>query len=359
MIETNPIMSGTADHADKKLLRAFKGRTNGAPPIWLMRQAGRFLPEYREVRKRARDFLDLCYSPEMAIEVTLQPLRRFPLDAAILFADILLIPHALGQEVAFEEGRGPVLTPIRSRGELENLRVDGIDERLEPVYETVAGVARALPDGATLIGFAGAPWTVATYMVEGGGSPNHYHAKRWAYRDTEGFERLIDILVDATSHYLMRQVEAGAEVLQIFDSWAGSLPAPWFHRLCIEPTKEIVRRVKARHPGIMIIGFPRGAGPLYRDYVEQTGIDGIGIDYAVPAGWAAEELQDRVLVQGNLDPVVLVEGGEHLFRDAGRILNSLSGGPHIFNLGHGILPDTPPQHVAELCDFVRHWRPQS
>lgn len=357
MIETNPVMLKTTDHTDKKLMRAFKGRTNGAPPLWFMRQAGRYLPEYREVRKRARDFLDLCYSPEMAIEVTLQPLRRFPLDAAILFADILLIPHALGQEVAFEEGRGPVLAPIRSLGEIENLRVDGIDERLEPVYETVAGVVEALPEGVAMIGFAGAPWTVATYMVEGGGSANHYHAKTWAYRNAGGFGRLIDILVDATSHYLVRQVEAGAEVLQIFDSWAGSLSAPWFQRLCIEPTREIVRRVKASHPGIMIIGFPRGAGPLYRDYVEQTGVDGIGVDYAIPAGWAAENLQDRALVQGNLDPVALVEGGENLFRDAGRILKSLSGGPHIFNLGHGILPDTPPGHVAELCDFVRHWRP--
>ncbi|MFQ5535211.1 MAG: uroporphyrinogen decarboxylase [Sphingomonadales bacterium] len=338
------------------LLSALDGTVNDRPPFWFMRQAGRYLPEYREVRGRAGNFLDLCYCPDLAAEVTLQPVERFSTDAAILFADILLVPHAMGQTVSFEEGRGPVLEPVKSVADIEALALDRLHEKLRPVYETVRLVSKSLAENKVLIGFAGAPWTVATYMVEGGTSRDHFQVRRWALRDRDGFGLLVEKLIDATSAYLIRQVESGARVLQIFDTWSGVLAEPAFRRWCIEPTREIVARVRAKCPKTPIIGFPRGAGPLYRDYVLETGVDGVSIDTSLPVTWAADKLQKHATVQGNLDPAALVEGGAVLRGEAKRILEALGDGPHIFNLGHGIVPQTPPEHVAELCDLLLTWR---
>ena len=337
----------------KRMLRALSGERLDTPPFWLMRQAGRYLPEYREIRSQAGGFLDLCYSPKLACEVTLQPIRRYGMDAAILFSDILIVPHGLGQQVAFKEGEGPVLDPIRSAGDLRQLSLDGFHERVVPVYETVSRIAEALPKETTLIGFAGSPWTVATYMAEGGGSKEFVAVKRWAYGDPEGFRQLIDILVEATISYLSRQVEAGAEVLQLFDSWAGVLPEPGFRCWCIEPTRRIVEALKMKHPDIPIIGFPRGAGTLYAAYAAETGVDAVSLDTAVPVAWAAETLQSKLPVQGNLDPILLVAGGEALDREMDRILTGFSGGPHIFNLGHGVTQTTPPETVERLARRLR------
>ena len=341
---------------DKPLLTVLQGGRRRPPPVWLMRQAGRYLPEYREVRSRAGGFLDLCYTPALAAEVSLQPLRRFDLDAAIVFADILLIVDALGQKVAFEEGEGPVLEPLASAGDIARLDSRKIGERLAPVYETIHRVAVALPEvreRAALIGFAGAPWTVAAYMIEGHGSREFAAAKDWAYADPKGFAALIELLVDATAEYLIAQADAGAEVVQVFDSWAGVLAESGFRRWCIAPTAEIVRRVRARHPDVPVIGFPRGAGPLLADYAAETGVSAIGIDTAVPARWAAGALQGACAVQGNLDPHVLLAGGAALEAETDAIIAALSDGPFVFNLGHGVLPQTPPKHVAALISRIR------
>jgi uroporphyrinogen decarboxylase len=323
------------------------------PPVWLMRQAGRYLPEYREIRQRVGGFLDLCFTPELAAEVTLQPVRRFELDAAILFSDILVVPFALGQSVAFREGEGPVLEPVRSSEDLKRLDAKALHERLAPVYETVRLVRRDLPGTAALIGFAGAPWTVATYMIEGRSGTSFSAAKTWAYVDPEGFQALIDLLVDATAAYLARQIEAGAEAVQIFDSWAGVLPEPFARRFVIEPVREIVSILKSRHPGVPVIGFPRGIGVLYPDFCRETGVDAVGLDTTVPADWAARVLQTRCAVQGNLDPQILVTGGALLESEVRRIVRALGRGPFVFNLGHGIVPETPPEHVAALVAAVR------
>lgn len=338
---------------DKRMLRALKGERLDKPPFWLMRQAGRYLPEYREIRSQAGGFLDLCFSPKLACEVTLQPIRRYGMDAAILFSDILIVPYGLGQGVTFKEGEGPVLDPVRSASDLSRLSLDGFHERVAPVYETVTRIAEALPKETTLIGFAGSPWTVATYMAEGGGSKEFVAVKRWAYGDPEGFGQLIDLLVEATVSYLSRQVEAGAEVLQLFDSWAGALPEPGFRRWCIEPTIRIVAALKARHPDIPIIGFPRGAGTLYVPYATETGIDAVSLDTTVSVAWAAEALQSKLPVQGNLDPILLVAGGDALDREVERILSGFSGGAHIFNLGHGVTQTTPPETVERLARLLR------
>ncbi|MEQ8250401.1 MAG: uroporphyrinogen decarboxylase [Oceanibaculum nanhaiense] len=337
----------------KRMLRALKGERLDKPPFWLMRQAGRYLPEYREIRSQAGGFLDLCFSPKLACEVTLQPIRRYGMDAAILFSDILIVPYGLGQGVAFKEGEGPVLDPVRNASDLSRLSLDGFHERVAPVYETVTRIAEALPKETTLIGFAGSPWTVATYMAEGGGSKEFVAVKRWAYGDPEGFGQLIDLLVEATVSYLSRQVEAGAEVLQLFDSWAGALPEPGFRRWCIEPTIRIVAALKARHPDIPIIGFPRGAGTLYVPYATETGIDAVSLDTTVSVAWAAEALQSKLPVQGNLDPILLVAGGDALDREVERILSGFSGGAHIFNLGHGVTQTTPPETVERLARRLR------
>ncbi len=340
----------------KLLLAALAGEVLPRPPIWLMRQAGRYLPEYRAVRAAGGSFLDLCYSPELAAEVTLQPIRRFGFDASILFSDILVIPDALRQNVRFEEKLGPVLSPcIEKRADLQILQVEGAAQRLTPVYETVRLLREKLPSEVTLIGFAGAPWTVATYMVAGAGSKDQAAARIWAYRDPEGFAELIDILVDVTSDYLINQVKAGAEVLQIFDTWAGSLPEAEFRRWCIQPTKEIIKRVKAEFPNIPVIGFPKGAGSLYRDYAKQTGVTGISMDTAYALEFAREELQTDFVVQGNLDPLLLVTGGKAMLKEAERILSIMGNKNFIFNLGHGIVPQTPPENVAELVTFVKQW----
>ncbi|MDP6708907.1 MAG: uroporphyrinogen decarboxylase [Alphaproteobacteria bacterium] len=340
----------------KRLLRVLAGLPVDRPPFWFMRQAGRYLGEYRRVRGEAGSFLELCYAPELAEEVTLQPIRRFHPDAAILFADILLVPEAMGQELAFREGEGPVLTPIRDVSALQALEPEGLHERLAPIYETVARLARSLPDDVALIGFAGAPWTVATYMVEGGGSPDQRLAKRWAFEDPAGFGRLIDLLVEATVAYLAAQVRAGAEVLQLFDTWSGSLPETAFARWCIEPTRRVVDGLRAAGIGVPIIGFPRGAGVGYRAFAERSGVDGVSFDSSLPLDWVQAELQPHVAVQGNLDPQVLVVGGEAMRREASRIMEQLAAGRFIFNLGHGIVPETPPEHVEALAEIVRGWR---
>jgi uroporphyrinogen decarboxylase len=321
-----------------------------------MRQAGRYLPEYRQVRAETGSFLDLCLTPDAAVEVTLQPIRRFAMDAAILFSDILMVPHGLGQKVSFEEGRGPVLEALATPEAIAGLRLDGFHEAVAPVYETVRRLSRELPAEVTLIGFAGAPWTVASYMIEGGSSRDFATAKGWAYGDTAGFQRLIDLLVEATTGYLLRQVEAGAEVLQLFDSWAGVWAEPALRRWCLAPSREIVRRVKAAAPEVPVILFPRGAGLLYETYAAESGAAGLSLDSTVPVGWAAQRLQPRLAVQGNLDPLVLVAGGAALMEEAGRILDALGGGPFVFNLGHGIVPQTPPDHVSQLAELIRGWK---
>jgi uroporphyrinogen decarboxylase len=340
---------------DKLLLRALRGETLERPPFWFMRQAGRYLPEYRETRKQAGDFLDLCYSPELAEEVTLQPIRRYGMDAAILFADILLVPQALGQHLAFREGEGPVLEPIRAPAEIPELDAGRLHETLGPVYETVARLSKSLPAETALIGFAGAPWTVATYMVEGGGSKDYGTIKNWAFRDPESFGRLIDVVAEATALYLKRQIAAGAEAVQLFDTWAMALPASWLKPLVFEPLRKIAASVHADYPDVPVIGFPRGVGAAYSEAARIPGIAGLSIDWGMDPAWAAANVQPHVAVQGNLDPRLVVAGGAAMRGEATRILETLSGGPFIFNLGHGFVPETPPDHVAELADLVRNW----
>ncbi len=339
----------------KPMLAALAGEARAHPPFWLMRQAGRYLPEYRELRAKAGSFLDLCYNPDFAVEVTLQPLRRYGMDAAILFSDILVVPHALGQALAYLEGEGPKLDPIRGPEDLARLSRDRFHETLAPVYETVRRLAGVLPDQTTLIGFAGAPWTVACYMVEGGGSKEYAHVKRWAYGDPAGFGRLIDLLVEVTADYLCAQIAAGAETVQLFDSWAGVLPIGPFRRWVIEPTRRIVALVKARHPDVPVIGFPRGAGHAYEDYVADSGVDAVGLDTTVSPLWAARNLQPRLPVQGNLDPILLATGGRALGEATAEILEAFAARPFIFNLGHGVIQSTPPDHVAELARQLRRW----
>lgn len=321
-----------------------------------MRQAGRYLPEYREVRSRVGSFLELCYTPELAIEVTLQPIRRYAFDAAILFSDILVVPHALGQDVRFVEGEGPKLAPVRSVGDLAVLsteRARSDDSPLGAVYDAVAGIRQALAPGIALIGFAGAPWTVACYMVEGGTSREFHTIKRWALGDPDGFSRLIDILVEGTVDHLLRQVDAGAEAVQLFDSHAGALPDGAYERWVVEPNARIVAALRKKHPDLPIIGFPRGSGPRYETFVTKTGVTAVSIDSGIPAAWAAERLQPHAVVQGNLDPVLLLNGGAPMQAGVERILRDLGAGPMIFNLGHGVIKETPPENVTALVASVR------
>ena len=343
---------------DKLLIRALRGERLARPPFWLMRQAGRYLAEYRTTREQAGSFLDLCFNADLATEVTLQPIRRFGMDGAILFADILLIPHGLGQALDYREGEGPILEPIRSITELAALRMDDLHRRVAPVYETVSRLAAALPDNVALIGFAGAPWTVATYMVEGKGSRDHAVVKQWAYGDPDGFGQLIELLVTATVEYLGKQVDAGAEAVQLFDTWAGALSETAFQRWCIEPVRQIAEQLRQKYPDLPIIGFPRGAGAGYRAFVQAAGVNGVSLDWTVPLDWAVAELQGpnsqgKVTLQGNLDPRLLVLGGPAMDREVRRILETLGQGPFIFNLGHGIVPETPPKHVGRLADILR------
>ena len=339
--------------SENPFLSALAGKTVSPPPIWLMRQAGRYLPEYREVRGKVANFLDLCLNPKLAAEVTLQPLRRFQFDAAIVFSDILIVPYALGQKVEFVEGEGPRLEPVKDGKAVASLDRKAAGKALAAVYETIERVVTELPKTVPLIGFCGAPWTVATYMVEGGGSKDQAEARLLAYSAPATFERLIDLLVDVSADYLMQQVKAGARALQIFDSWAGSLPEDGFDRWCIAPTRQLVERVKAEAPGTPVIGFPRGAGLHAERYARETGVDAIGCDTGQPLAFIKDRLQTLVPVQGNLDPVLLVAGGAGLDRRVQAILAALASGPFIFNLGHGILPDTPVDHVARLVHLVR------
>jgi len=340
----------------KPLLSALTGQAGSPVPIWLMRQAGRYLPEYRQTRAKAASFLEFCFTPDLAVEASLQPIRRFGLDGAILFSDILVLPHALGRKVEFVEGKGPLLEPLRRMEELDRLTPQAVRETLAPVFETLRRLRRELAPEVTLIGFAGAPWTVACYMVEGAGGSDFQSVRRFAYHAPDVFARLIDVLSDATIDYLSAQVEAGAEVLQIFDSWAGSLAEAELRRWSLAPLTRIVAALKRKHPSVPVILFPRGAGVLYREFARASGAAALSLDSSLPLAWAAEELQRHTALQGNLDPLLLVEGGEAMRQEAARILRVLGKGPFVFNLGHGILPDTPPEHVAELVSLVRGWK---
>lgn len=352
-MDIEPQTAPTRSPPTKPLLRVLQGEALNPPPFWLMRQAGRYLPEYRELRLKAGSFLDLCYRPDLATEATLQPIRRFGMDAAILFSDILVVPDALGRAVSFREGEGPVLAPVRSIDEIEGLAVERVAERLAPVYEAVDRIRALLPAETALIGFAGAPWTVATYMVEGGGGSDFAAVKGWAFRDPDVFQALIDRLTEATIIHLSQQVAAGAEAVQLFDSWAGILPEAAFRRWVIEPTKRVVAGLRERHPGVPIIGFPRGAGLMYRSYFLETKVSAVSLDTTVPCGIAQKTLQSVGPVQGNLDPLLLVAGGAALDEAVHAILDAFAGGPFIFNLGHGIVPATPVEHVARLAELVR------
>ncbi len=342
--------------SDQKLmLQALNGVVLERPPFWLMRQAGRYLPEYREIRKTAKNFLGFCYTPDLAVEVTLQPLRRFHMDAAILFSDILVLPDALGQKVEFREGEGPVLEPIRSTAAVKALNKDGIKDHLAPVFETVRRLSREIPEETALIGFAGAPWTVAVYMVEGRGGTDCGTIKSWANDAPDDFQALMDLLVESTADYLAEQVKNGAEIIQIFDSWAGVLDEDQFRKWSVQPTRRIVEILRDRCPEVPVIGFPRNAGSKIADYVTGTGVNGISLDQETGLSWIAETLQPLCTVQGNLDNQTLLDGGEALDRETLEILRVLSGGPFIFNLGHGVLPATPPEHVARVAELVRGW----
>ena len=340
---------------EKLIIRALNGETLNTPPIWMMRQAGRYLPEYKATRSIAGDFLSLCYNPELATEVTLQPIRRYGFDAAILFADILLIPQALGAKLWFVTGEGPRLSTITSQKDLDSLgQVGDIDAVLSPIYKTVQNLSRELPKKTTLIGFAGAPWTVATYMIAGRGTPDQRPALDLIKSQPKIFDALIDKITDATIHYMSRQIDAGAEVVKIFDSWAGSLKGNLFDRYSTIPAKKIVSELRERHPNIKIIGFPRGAtNEDYINYANETGVDCVAIDSSVDIQWAADYLQKITCVQGNLDQSLLVSGGEKLTSESKRIVEALSKGPHIFNLGHGITPDADPENVTKMIHAVR------
>jgi len=343
----------TIDRSKKPFLRVFEGEVISPPPIWMMRQAGRYLPEYRSVRSNISSFLEFCYTPDAAVEVTLQPLRRFGFDASIVFADILVIPDALGQKVAFKEGEGPVLEPIRNLEGLKKLDVDGVLENLAPIFETLKRLSVEIPETTGLIGFAGSPWTVAVYMVEGKGRTECERARAWAYRAPEEFQQLMDILVEATARYLIEQVKSGAEVLQLFDSWAGVLSVDQFRKLVIEPTRRIVEIVKAVAPDVPIIGFPRQSGVMIPEFVEKTGVDGVSLDHGVPLEWALREVPETCVLQGNLDNRLLVVGGAALDQGVDDILRKTEGRRFVFNLGHGIVPETPPAHVQQVIDRIR------
>ncbi|PJF09583.1 uroporphyrinogen decarboxylase [Pseudorhodobacter sp. MZDSW-24AT] len=339
---------------EKTILRALKGETLPTPPIWMMRQAGRYLPEYRATRAQAGDFLSLCYTPDLAAEVTLQPIRRYGFDAAILFADILLVPQALGPKLWFAEGEGPRMETTTTMAQVRALKpVEAIHETLAPIYETVKILARELPKETTLIGFAGAPWTVATYMIAGRGSKNQGAAHVLKASDRDTFSALIDVITDATVLYLSEQIKAGAEVVKLFDSWAGSLKGADFEDFAVKPAARIIAALKEKHPGIPVIAFPREAGDGYIGFAAKVGADCVAIDNSVSPDWAAQHVQASGCVQGNLSPVHMVTGGEDLVRETRRVVDAFRKGPHIFNLGHGITPDADPAHVQLMIDTVR------
>ncbi|HEV2155614.1 uroporphyrinogen decarboxylase [Bradyrhizobium sp.] len=339
--------------ATKPFIDVLSGQRQAVPPMWMMRQAGRYLPEYREVRAKAGGFLDLCFNPELAAEVTLQPIRRFGFDAAIIFSDILVIPYALGRSVRFEVGEGPRLEPLDDPAKVGTLAAHADFGKLQPVFESLRIVRGALDPKVALIGFCGAPWTVATYMVAGHGTPDQAPARMMAYRHPEAFSKIIDVLVENSIQYLLAQLEAGANALQIFDTWAGVLPPVEFARWSTEPTRRIVEGVRAKVPDAKIIGFPRGAGAQLPGYVEATGVNAVSIDWTAEPAFIRERVQSRVAVQGNLDPLVLITGGAALDRAVDSVLASFAQGRFIFNLGHGIQPETPIAHVEQMLKRVR------
>ena len=339
------------DQVDKPLLAVLRGERRDPPPMWLMRQAGRYLPEYRALRASRGGFLDMAYDPEAAAEITLQPLRRFPFDAAILFSDILIVPHAIGQELTFVAGEGPRLAPPLADASLDELQP--VLERLEPIWATVRRVKAELSPQTTFLGFAGSPWTVATYMVAGQGSREQAEARRQAYQEPGKFDAIIRRIEQVTLDYLSGQVEAGVDAVQLFDSWAGSLAPAEFERWAIAPTARIVEAFRGRHPDTPIIGFPKGAGGKLRAYAAETGVDAIGLDETVDPVWAARELPPSLPVQGNLDPLALIAGGECLRNAVSHILDAFADRPHIFNLGHGIQQTTPIEHVEQLVALVK------
>jgi uroporphyrinogen decarboxylase len=338
--------------ASKRIvIDVLKGETVFPPPVWMMRQAGRYLPEYRETRRQAGSFLDLCYNPDLAVEVTLQPIRRFDFDAAILFSDILVVPHALGRDLRFEEGKGPLMTPIQA-DEIERLDDRTFHVNLSPVYETVRRLRTELPEKTTLLGFCGAPWTVATYMIAGHGTPDQAPARLFAYRHPVAFAELLGRLADCSADYLVRQIEAGADAVQIFDSWSGVLDEACFRAFCIAPVARMVKRVRTNFPNVPIIAFPKGAGSLYETYRHETGVTALGLDWSVPVS-QAQRLQKEGAVQGNLDPLRVVAGGRALDEGVDAILASLGQGPLVFNLGHGITPDAPIRNVETMLHRIR------
>ncbi|MGJ8534418.1 MAG: uroporphyrinogen decarboxylase [Alphaproteobacteria bacterium] len=341
---------------NRRMLQVLRSGPDGEalwpPPIWMMRQAGRYLPEYKETRAEAGSFLDLCYSPKFATEVTLQPIRRFGFDAAILFSDILVIPDALGRRVTFEPGVGPRLDPIKVN-EIAELTVSNALEHLKPVFQAVNDIRAALPSETTFLGFCGAPWTVATYMVAGRGTPDQAPTRLFAHQHRATFLSLIDVLTDVSIDYLSAQIDAGADAVQVFDSWSGILGEPDFNAFCLKPMKRIVKGVKARHPNTPIIGFPKGASLHYEHYVQETAVDCVGLDWTFPMKLARERFGAQTVLQGNLDPTRLVAGGEALREGVATILSEARGSRFIFNLGHGITPETPIDHVAEMIDLVR------
>lgn len=345
--------------SEKPFLNVLNKEHADKTPFWFMRQAGRYLPEYRELRQSKNGFLDLAFDPQAATEVTLQPIRRFGMDAAVIFSDILTVPHALGQKLEFVEGEGPKLDPVRSAEQIKKLNFKDFKTRMEPVYEVIKGVRSGLEKEGfkqtATIGFAGAPWTVACYMIQGGGSKDFLEAKKLAYQDPETFGILMELLIEATASYLINQVSAGAEAIQIFDSWAGVLDSEQFRRWVVRPTYEIVNLVREVHPHVPIIGFPRGAGENYMGFVQSTNVNGVSIDSNIATRWAAHSLQPFVTIQGNLDPICLLAGGDSLKLAVERIFANLKDGSFIFNLGHGIHKDTPVEHVEELVKIIRSY----
>ena len=340
---------------EKLVLRALQGEVLPSPPIWLMRQAGRYLPEYRAVREKAGSFLDLCFTPELAAEVTMQPIRRFGFDAAILFADILLVPLALGSSLEFSANDGPILSKIGSLDDVGKLkRANQIHQTLSPIYETIRILKSQLPQATALIGFAGSPWTVASYMIEGCGSPHQAAARAMLENDRETFFALLDLIADATVEYLLAQIAAGVEVVKLFDSWANSIPAAEFESCCLMPTLKIVNRLRSLHPSLPIIGFPRGSGTNYEIFAKTIPVSGLALDQSIRPEWALANIPNSVCLQGNLDPFLLETGGQKLIDGTRLVCQSFSGRAHIFNLGHGISPKVNPEHVKLMIDTVRN-----
>ena len=336
------------------LLDTLAGYKTKRPPFWFMRQAGRYLPEYRALREKANGFLNLCLNSKLACEVTLQPISRFEPDAAILFSDILIVPFGLGMGVDFIEGKGPILEAIVDSSGIKRLQPEQLKARIEATYEAVSLCRDKLSRDKALIGFAGSPWTVVTYMIEGGASKNYAKVKSWAYEDEESFNSLINIVTTATIDHLSAQIDHGADVVKLFDSWAGVLSPNQFAKWVIKPTKDIVHALNLKHPTVKVIGFPKGSGHQYTDYVNKTGIDAVALDTNIVPSWAAKELEKEVVIQGNLDPITLLVGGESMLKEAAAIIDNIKDRPHIFNLGHGVLPETPPENVEYLAKFLRN-----